>query len=129
MPSKTIMIVDDNSIDQIIARKLIENVIQEVSFMFFTRADEALEFVRSEKGEEVIILLDLDFPVFNGFDFLEGIEKTSFTAPIYIVSILPTDIILQERKDNLLVKRIFQKPLKREDILSLAHENNLLLKR
>lgn len=124
--SRTVVVIDDNLIDQMIAQKMIENVIPGLSFVFFQQADEAFKFIQSGKCKDAIVLLDLDLPIFTGFDFLEELDKSNFYLPIYILSVLTREIISMERKENVPVKGIFQKPLSGEDILNMARDNHLL---
>jgi CheY-like chemotaxis protein len=122
---KTIAIIEDNEIDQMIAQRMITMIMPAVDFKFYPRADEALQLIQSGKFEASVILLDLDLPVFNGFEFLTEIKKIHFDIPIYMLSALPEKLVFEDIQKNILVKGLFSKPLKSDDILRLAKENNL----
>jgi CheY-like chemotaxis protein len=78
-----IMLIDDNKIDLFITKKIIENAAMESCVRTFERASSAINFLKIfEKKKEhqdvfipEVILLDINMPEMNGFQFLKEFSK------------------------------------------------------
>lgn len=89
-----VFIIDDDVIHQRIAHIMIEKHHSYDTITSYTEAAKALDFIGShiEKKEELpdVILLDLNMPVMDGWDFLESFkefeEEVKTRIRIYIVS-------------------------------------------
>jgi len=74
-----VFIIDDDPIHQRIAQIMIsKNQIYE-EFVSYTEADKALDFLKANSDDHNklpdVILLDLNMPVLDGWDFLEAFEN------------------------------------------------------
>ena len=120
------IIIDDSELDCFIAQRLLKHSNRNVTVKTFQNARQVLEIIRESSKEDnqaTIILLDLQMPLMNGFDFVEEFEK--FPAEVqenYTIAILsstknPTDVykILTYKTVN----SIIEKPLTKEKLLSL----------
>ncbi|MCK5372646.1 MAG: response regulator, partial [Cyclobacteriaceae bacterium] len=75
----SVMLIDDNEIDNLINQKMIEAASITQHIYTHTGARSAIEFLRNiEKLEEVadqilpdVIFLDIDMPLMDGFQFLD----------------------------------------------------------
>ncbi|MXV14617.1 response regulator [Hufsiella ginkgonis] len=89
-----VFIIDDDQIHQRIAQIMIEKHLIFDQYTSFTEADKALEFLKLNAEDDSampdVILLDLNMPVFDGWDFLDnfGIVAPCLHKPlrIYIVT-------------------------------------------
>jgi CheY-like chemotaxis protein len=126
---KTIMLVDDNEIDNLINMKMLEscNVCQNI--LTHTSAKSAIEFLKNiEKiaGDEIekfapeVILLDIDMPVLDGFHFLDEFENLSDKIKNYSKIVMLTSSInpkdIAKSRKNKYVVRYINKPLNQETI-------------
>jgi CheY-like chemotaxis protein len=123
-----IMLIDDNEIDNLINQKMIESANVVKNIYTHTGARSAIEFLRNaEKLEEYsdkilpdIILLDIDMPLMDGFQFLDEFEKLkeSTKAKCGVVmltsSINPQDV--NKSKKYKYVRKYINKPLSQENI-------------
>jgi DNA-binding NarL/FixJ family response regulator len=78
-----IFIIDDDPIDQFVAKRVISSVYTESTIEVFSQADLALDKLRWLIANEAsrfpgIIFLDINMPIMNGFGFLE-----EFTELLY----------------------------------------------
>lgn len=123
----TVMLVDDNEIDNLINQKMIEAANIADHIFTHTGAKSAMEFLKNmerlEAGERVlpdVIFLDIDMPLMDGFQFLDEFEKLSdeTRAKCKIImltsSINPQDV--NKSKKYSYVKQYLNKPLSQDTL-------------
>ncbi len=120
------IIIDDSELDCFVTQRLLKHSNRNVIVKTFQNARQVLEIIRESSKEDnqaTIILLDLQMPLMNGFDFVEEFEKLpaevqkSYTIAILSSTKNPTDVykILTYKTVN----SIIEKPLTKEKLLSL----------
>ncbi len=127
------IIIDDSELDSFLTRKFLELTYKEVSISSFQNAQDVLDVIgENAAGDnltQTIILLDLQMPLMNGFQFVEEFEKlppdVQKNYKIVVQTVLtakndPNDIRSILKYDA--VKSIMQKPLTTEKLLSLFEQ-------
>jgi CheY-like chemotaxis protein len=127
---RTVMLIDDNEIDNLINQKMIEAASITENIYTHTGAKSAIEFLKNMERLDVadkvlpdIIFLDIDMPLMDGFQFLEEFEKLSGNAKkkckivMLTSSINPQDFSRSKKYEN--VKLYLNKPLTHENIIKL----------
>ncbi len=89
-----ILIVEDNKINQIVTKSLLEK--QDYQCVVVQNGKEALEEVRANKYD--LVLMDINMPIMNGNEATEIIRSFNTTLPI--IALTAADI--EEVKDNYL---------------------------
>jgi CheY-like chemotaxis protein len=129
---KSIMLIDDNEIDNFINEKLIKAYYFAENVYVHTSTKSALEFLKnvevtiSAMPEELIpshILLDINMPILDGFHFLDEFEK--FAEPLknrikivmLTTSLNPMDI--EKSKNYKHVVKFLHKPLTESELSQL----------
>ena len=114
---KNVAIVDDD----FIIRTLIRTVFEEVGWNL-TEYEDGKAFVDSLESEEPdLVFLDLNMPVYNGFQVLKTLKARNATMPVIVFSALSKkDTILKARE--LGVKTFLRKPLKPDALMLKAAE-------
>jgi CheY-like chemotaxis protein len=118
-------IIDDDPIFVFGAKKIMQYADFCSAFMIFHNGDEALTNLKSiiKAGEQLpdIILLDLNMPIMDGWQFLEEFTKirTEKKITIYIItsSVDPADVERSKQYDN--VNNYLVKPITLETLKEL----------
>src|SRR5687767_5616372 len=126
----TVMLIDDNEIDNLINQKMIEAASIAENIYTHTGAKSAIEFLRNVERLEVadkvlpdVIFLDIDMPLMDGFQFLDEFEKLGNGAKkkskivMLTSSINPQDSARSKKYAS--VKQYLNKPLTHESISKL----------
>lgn len=109
---KKILIVEDNELNL----KLMKDLLEYSGYLVYTadNGKEALEIVESNSFD--LILLDIQMPVFTGYDFLE-LTKDISLPPVIVVSACAMDKEIEKAK-NLGCVDYIPKPIKIDEFLS-----------
>jgi CheY-like chemotaxis protein len=126
----TIMLIDDNEIDNLINQKMIEAAAISEKIYTCSSAKSGLEFLKNMEKLELadqilpdLIFLDIDMPLMDGFQFLDEFEKfgplikKKCKVIMLTSSINPQDYNMAKKYAT--VKLFLNKPLSHESISSL----------
>ncbi|HYG37689.1 MAG TPA: response regulator [Cytophagales bacterium] len=127
-----ILVIDDDEVSNLITLNVLKDLVDESKIKFFNSGISALNFI--ENGGKIftppeLILLDIDMPLLDGFEFIEKIRESPYShlqnVPIVILSNSdhPYDII-NSRKAG--IKDYLLKPLNKAKIQSLMEKYGLL---
>ncbi|HEY1010108.1 MAG TPA: response regulator [Sphingobacteriaceae bacterium] len=116
---KTVLLIDDSYIDNLINRKILENNNFAENIVVMDSPQKALSFlnekVQTDSGFPEVIFLDLRMPGMSGFELLTELKTTighkAGEVRIFVLSssLDPTD--LKRAQENHLVSRFIGKPL------------------
>jgi len=127
---KSVMLIDDNEIDNLINQKMLEAANIADTILMHTGAKGALEFLRNmEKlassgvGLPEVIFLDIDMPLMDGFQFLDEFDKMSEYIKNSVSIIMLTSSInpqdLGKARKSSYIKKYINKPLTQEALEKL----------
>ncbi len=125
--SKVICIIDDDPIYQFLINKIIGNSNAGHEVLFFKNGKEALDYFSLDLANNLpeIILLDLEMPVMDGWDFLKEIKNLPLEhTDIYIVSSSISDEDKEKAKTFPKIKGHFSKPINSNKIQEITKEND-----
>jgi response regulator RpfG family c-di-GMP phosphodiesterase len=123
------IVIDDSELDCFIARKIIAHIDKSLTVKTFQNSLDALKSINETVARDdiiTIILLDLQMPLMNGFQFVEEFEKMPSEAQrnFLIVALSSTrnssDIFRMLTYNA--VYSMIEKPLTKEKFFSLIHE-------
>lgn len=128
MRKKTIWVIDDDIIYQIIVNKIIEKSEMFSSISSFKNGKEALDAVTNSFNDNEIlpdiILLDINMPIMDGWEFMEGMTllKSSITKQI-IVYVVSSSIAAEDKNKAKTYPDILgylSKPVNINDLILIA---------
>lgn len=124
---KNYLVVDDDQINNMICKKILQRTIEGSEVQTFTDPDTALIYIKSSFGrkdaQKTIVFLDINMPAITGWEFLESFErfdtrvKDSLIIFMLSSSVDPND--RQRALNNSNVTGYIEKPLTIEKVLDL----------
>jgi CheY-like chemotaxis protein len=106
-----ILIVEDNKINQMVTRKIIES--KQHNCFVVNNGLEALEILRYNKFD--IILMDINMPILNGYETSKRIRKLNIKTPIIALTALNKNEVTTKIKeagiDDVIIKPFNQDQL------------------
>lgn len=117
--SLQIVAIDDEAIINFVSQKIVEMCGSRVHFKSFTRAEEALEYLKQtlqdHTYDRTLVLLDLIMPDKNGWELLNEIDKLNLPPDsplyIYILSVMMIKSEIKRSLDHPFVREFVDKPL------------------
>src|SRR5690349_11318400 len=74
------IVVDDNLINNLVCRTVIKSVAPQVEIETFSHPEKGFAYIEKEYADSktgilTVLLLDINMPVWTGWDFLDNFEK------------------------------------------------------
>ncbi|PBJ06824.1 response regulator [Flavobacterium sp. ACN6] len=119
------IIIDDNLIDQFVTKKLLKKGLDVNPLFIANNGKEGIEWLlkNSDNNESLIILLDIQMPIMNGFEFLDEFarleEDVKEKIEIFVISSTLDTEEIKKAKENKYVSDFWNKPF-RLDLLKSA---------
>ena len=126
------LLIEDNLIDQLVTRKLLKKVLDIDPVFVANNGLEGLQWIIKNKKicHSLIILLDIQMPIMNGFEFLDIFETLNEEIKNEIQIFVMSSTLDQEEieciKDNIYVKDFLSKPFPIEEFKKQLTSNFLL---
>lgn len=127
-PFPHFIIIDDSQLDCFIGEKIIQNTGSYSSIKTYTQATDAYEYIKNSApgpaDAMTIIVLDIQMPVMNGFQFVEAFEllpediRSNYAIFMFSSSINEND---KNRLENHpCIRKFYGKPISKEIVASLV---------
>jgi len=119
---KVIFVIDDDLIYRMIITRMIGEIDNSVLIKECENGEIGiLKMLNYGKTtDKMIVLLDINMPILDGWGFLEEIEKLNLNSQmnlaIYMVSSSIDESDLEKSKNYKLIQQFFSKPLERVDL-------------
>ncbi len=112
-----IMLIDDDPLNNMVTKKLIEHLDKQIAVNTFNNANQALNFLTKETNKlPDVILLDVEMPEINGWEFLHQFEQMSLGTPVHILTVSLNIKDQYQAREYPSVKNFLIKPLKINDL-------------
>ncbi|NJL12295.1 MAG: response regulator [Microscillaceae bacterium] len=88
---RSIMLIDDNEIDNLIHARFLKDMVPEVEVSIFQSSAQALAFLISTAAQNPeilpdLILLDLHMPMMDGFTFMKAYQEANLSQVKKLIS-------------------------------------------
>ena len=85
-----VIVVDDDEIVLLVQKKMLQRCSITSHPISFKNGQEALETIKRNNGKNFLILLDINMPVMNGWEFLEKLESLNLKTKVYVIMVTST---------------------------------------
>ncbi len=123
MGTNTIVVIDDDTIQHFIAKTIFKNIDADIHLKSFLGADLALTYLAALPVEEMpmVILLDLNMPKMDGWDFLNRYKDFQHKTEVIIVSASFNPIDINKAAIYEDVKHFITKPFDRKKVAEMVN--------
>lgn len=112
-----VMLIDDDDANNYLNKIYFNNYNSHINIIEKLNGKEALNYLEnSENKMPDIILLDINMPVMNGFEFLEIFEKMSLNITLHMLTSSVNDSDYKKAKSFTKVTNYYNKPINNEVI-------------
>ena len=116
---KRFIVIDDDSINNLLCSKNIKKNIPDAEVITFTEAEKGLDYIKSNFSKpnmgSAILFLDINMPIMSGWEFMQQFEKVDTVIKnqisIYILSSSIHQDDKQKAKNHPDVVDYIEKPL------------------
>jgi|SRR5690606_29988495 len=115
---KYVLLIDDDPVLNLISQRMIKNIDADITVHTFLNGKDALDYLTENftPSRYYVILLDINMPVLNGWQFLDAFKKIEplqqhANFEIYMVSSSTDDNDFKKAKSYRIVTRFLVKPI------------------
>lgn len=122
MSLKSILLVDDSEAEQFLYKSIIEVYDSDIEVTSAYDGQEALEILNDDRFEIDAVLLDINMPRVNGFQFLDAYSQ-SFNKEHLIIAMVTSSSQIADKEKALAydaVSEYFEKPLTTDNLETLS---------
>jgi CheY-like chemotaxis protein len=113
-----IFIVDDDPVHNLITTQLLNNLQFNEEVVIFNNGKEVLGSI-AQGNLPRVILLDINMPIMNGWEFLEVYHNFKNMAEVYILTSSSNHIDLERADEFECIRGYYTKPINKETIKSI----------
>jgi CheY-like chemotaxis protein len=120
-----LLVIDDDDINIFIIKKIVEKTGFPVNMVAKTNGQLAIDYLNEIAGDAEqfphLILIDINMPVLNGWEFIEAYEKMNITKAVdmYMLSSSVYENDIEKAKTYKVVKGFISKPLSIDRLIEL----------
>lgn len=122
-PVNRLVLIDDDEIAHFLLRTLIKTHKPDLSFTGFSGPFEVLDLIAQKSFHATAILLDINMPKMNGWEFLKQMEALNYSTPVYILSSSDDAQDLNQAKAFKNVLDYFIKPLSLQQLKNVLDKH------
>jgi CheY-like chemotaxis protein len=120
-----LLVIDDDDINIFIIKKIVEKTGFDIDMVSKSNGQQAIDYLKEtisvNKQLPQLILIDINMPVMNGWEFIEAYQTLGIEIPVdlYILSSSVYENDIEKTKSYSSVKGFISKPLSMERLTEL----------
>jgi CheY-like chemotaxis protein len=120
-----LLVIDDDDINIFIIKKIVEKTGFDIAMVSKSNGQQAVDYLKETiaKNQPLpqLILIDINMPVMNGWEFIEAYQGLDIETPVdlYILSSSVYENDIEKTKSYISVKGFISKPLSMERLTEL----------
>ncbi|HTM98298.1 MAG TPA: response regulator [Pedobacter sp.] len=120
-----LLVIDDDDINIFIIKKIVEKTGFDIEMVARNNGQQALDYlnetISQKKALPSLVLIDINMPVMNGWEFIEAYEELSIEQKVdmYILSSSVYENDIEKTKGYKTVRGFISKPLSMERLTEL----------
>jgi CheY-like chemotaxis protein len=120
-----LLVIDDDDINIFIIKKIVEKTGFDIDMVSKSNGQQAIDYLKNTIDNHQplpnLILIDINMPVMNGWEFIEAYQALGITEPVdlYILSSSVYENDIEKTKSYASVKGFISKPLSMERLTEL----------
>ena len=124
-PKLNLLVIDDDDINIFIIKKIVEKTGLAIEMIARNNGQQALDYlnetISQKKALPRLVLIDINMPVMNGWEFIEAYEELNIEQKVdmYILSSSVYENDIEKTKGYKAVKGFISKPLSMERLTEL----------
>lgn len=116
-PKPQFVLIEDNLIDQFVTKKLLKKGLDVNPLFIANNGKEGIDWlIKNPNHKSLVILLDIQMPIMNGFEFLEEFstltEDLKNKIKIFVLSSTLDSDEIKKAKENKYVSDFWNKPFR-----------------
>jgi len=116
-PKPQFVLIEDNLIDQFVTKKLLKKGLDVNPLFIANNGKEGIDWlIKNPDHKSLVILLDIQMPIMNGFEFLEEFstlaEDLKNKIKIFVLSSTLDSDEIKKAKENKYVSDFWNKPFR-----------------
>lgn len=122
-----LLVVDDDDINLFIIKKIVEKTGFDIDMVSRSNGQQAIDYINEAIAQNnplpKMILIDINMPVMNGWEFIEAYEALTIEHKVdmYILSSSVYENDIEKTKSYKAVKGFISKPLSMERLTELVN--------
>ena len=129
--NKAIVIVDDDPIVRLVIQRMVHNIDSSITCHQCENGEVGL--LRIEKLQNItdyiVVLLDINMPVLNGWEFLDRLHQTSIIASnkfqLYMITSSTDASDKIKARSYPVIKKLYSKPLTNQDLKEILSSDEM----
>lgn len=120
-----LLVIDDDDINIFIIKKIVEKTGSDIEMVSKSNGQQAIDYLKEAIAARTplphLILIDINMPVMNGWEFVEAYQDLGIAKPVdlYILSSSVYENDIEKTKSYSSVKGFISKPLSIERLTEL----------